>query len=133
MLNPMSITNRINERLRETGIKPSELARAVGTSKGAITAWMNGGAVNLRPDNLVAAADCLGVEIRWLATGKGPKERRMSDAHLELWELIAVMSPADFGMLLMAARHLAARQHPESDGVQVLPSVPKRVLPPPDR
>lgn len=68
-----TITDRINATMAERGIKPSALAREVGVSKQTVSDWTNGRSINIKPENLVSLADVLGVEIRWLASGSGPK------------------------------------------------------------
>jgi len=109
MLNRMSITDRINERLRKTGKKATQLADAVGRTRGAVSGWTGGGAVNLRPDNLVNAADFLECEVRWLAVGKGPESRQRTDAQDELLRITATMERKDCETLLEVARAMAAR------------------------
>jgi DNA-binding Xre family transcriptional regulator len=67
------ITNRINNRLAEIGLLPIELARRCGVTRASVSGWTTGKAKNIRPDHLVAIADAIGLEIRWLITGKGPR------------------------------------------------------------
>lgn len=50
----------------------SEIAKASGVSKQALTDWVKGRSKDLKPHHLFAFADACGVEARWLATGKGP-------------------------------------------------------------
>lgn len=57
----------------------SGLARACGISDSAVAQWTSGQTKHIRQDNLFAAADYLGVEARWLATGKGPMLRKVLD------------------------------------------------------
>jgi len=54
----------------------SDLARACGVTRQAVSQWMRGQSTNIRPDNLVCVADWLGVEVRWLATGDGAMLKR---------------------------------------------------------
>jgi transcriptional regulator with XRE-family HTH domain len=68
-----TITDRINATMGERGIKPIDLARQVGVSKQTVSDWMSGRSINIKPENLVSLADVLGVEIRWLVSGVGPK------------------------------------------------------------
>lgn len=90
--NPVStITDRINHRLTVTDHKPIELAKATGLSRGNISLWTRGGVVNLKPENLVSAADFLRCEIRWLAVGEGEEERQplLADDQREVVRIMA--------------------------------------------
>lgn len=60
--------------MEELGVRPGELAGAVGVSISAVLQWLGGMTKGLKPENLFAVADALGVEARWLGTGKGSKE-----------------------------------------------------------
>jgi transcriptional regulator with XRE-family HTH domain len=54
----------------------SDLARACGVTRQAVSQWILGQSTNIRPDNLICVADWLGVEVRWLATGDGAMLKR---------------------------------------------------------
>ncbi|WP_167313308.1 XRE family transcriptional regulator [Ralstonia insidiosa] len=66
-----SLADRLQEALTYAGIKQSELARRVGITRGAVSLWMNGGTTDLAGENLVKAAQALGVSANWLSTGRG--------------------------------------------------------------
>ena len=74
-----TITDRINLRFAEmeaeagSKLSDAELGRRVGVERSTIGDWRKGRSVRITPENLVALADAMGVEIRWLATGQGPK------------------------------------------------------------
>ena len=88
-----SITDRLIEAIDESGLSQTDLGRRVGVTKAAINGWVKGRAVNLRPAHLFAAADALGVEPRWLATGKGPKHRtKIVDGELRLLDEYRALS-----------------------------------------
>lgn len=55
-----------NKNLNKTG-----LWKACKLSSGAITHWFNGETKELKGDNLINAANYLGVNAGWLANGKG--------------------------------------------------------------
>lgn len=74
---PSTTGDRIAQRLERTGSSQADLARACGITASAICQWI-GSDTKIRPANLVAAADFLGCEIRWLATGEGPEEMGVS-------------------------------------------------------
>ena len=69
-----TIGQRIQERRNELGFSKAELGRRVGVTRAAVWGWESGETKGLTPVNLVRAADAMRVEIRWLATGEGPKE-----------------------------------------------------------
>lgn len=53
-------------------VKKAHLAKACGVAPAAVTQWISGQTKGMKPENLFAAADFLGIEPRWLATGEGP-------------------------------------------------------------
>ncbi len=66
----MEFKDRLSQRLKETGLTQSELAKRIGVSKTTITFWKTG--VNkLSGENLMALAKALRCSARWLATGEG--------------------------------------------------------------
>jgi transcriptional regulator with XRE-family HTH domain len=67
------IGQRIAVRLEELGMLPTELASRCGVSRAAVSGWINGTTKNIRNDHLLMVADTLGLEIRWLISGKGPR------------------------------------------------------------
>ena len=68
-----SINARIKARIEEMGMQQVELAKRVGVSKTAVSLWINETTKFIRPDHLVKIADALGLEIRYLITGQGPR------------------------------------------------------------
>ncbi|MDH0157330.1 S24 family peptidase [Stutzerimonas stutzeri] len=66
----MEFKDRLTQRLKETGLTQSELAKRINVSKTTITFWKTG--VNkLSGENLMALAKALRCSARWLATGEG--------------------------------------------------------------
>lgn len=49
----------------------SKLAREVGVSRAAVSKWLNTGTSSLHSEHLFRAAQVLGVNPKWLATGEG--------------------------------------------------------------
>lgn len=76
LLNMSTLQERLREALADSRISQSELARRVGLSRGAVSFWFNGITKELTSDNLLAAAQALGVNPVWLGSGKGPKSAR---------------------------------------------------------
>jgi transcriptional regulator with XRE-family HTH domain len=85
------------ERLERTG---QDVAKAAGVTKGAVSQWENGG--NIRPENLFAIADYLGISARWLATGKGSRHPKaeLNDPENAIVTAFRALPPAYQGMLL---------------------------------
>lgn len=69
----ISITDRINARISETAMSNADLARRCHVSRATVTQWRNGSTTNIRPEHLVSISDALGLEIRWLITGRGQR------------------------------------------------------------
>jgi transcriptional regulator with XRE-family HTH domain len=89
-----SITDRIASALAESQLEQAELARRVGVSRQAVNDWLKGRSVNIRPETLVRLADVLGVEIRWLATGHGPRKADPPPRdYVEILRKLDAMSP----------------------------------------
>lgn len=53
-------------------INQADLARACGVKPPSVHGWLSGKAKFLRGENLLKAAEALGVSQQWLATGSGP-------------------------------------------------------------
>lgn len=68
-----NINDRIREAVNADSRTQVEIAAACGVTKATVNDWMQGRTRNIRPENLFALADALGVSARWLATGKGPR------------------------------------------------------------
>jgi len=78
-LHPMDMGKRIAHARKTAGLKPAELARRVGVSKGAVSQWEDGTVKDLRLPNLFAIEDATGFSARWIALEEGPE--RISDLH----------------------------------------------------
>ena len=68
-----TLGERIRTRREELGLRPTDLADAVGVSVSAVLYWETGATKNLKNEHLFTLADKLGVNARWLAIGQGPK------------------------------------------------------------
>ena len=82
MLVMHSVGKRIRQARVAAGLSVPELARACGLSRQAVYNWESDADQPTGP-NLVAAAECLGVNERWLVSGKGMKRRNFGKS-LEL-------------------------------------------------
>lgn len=63
--------------MQEAEISQTELARACGVKPPSVHGWLSGKSKFLRGENLLCAAQVLGVEQEWLATGRGLKHRQV--------------------------------------------------------
>jgi transcriptional regulator with XRE-family HTH domain len=68
---------RIGERIKDVRsdkqMSQQMLADSVGVTRATVSQWEIGDIKNLRPGNLLAVADALGISFRWLITGRGQK------------------------------------------------------------
>lgn len=70
----------LQERLRQIldgppKISQAALARACGIKPPSVNDWLSGKTKTIEGQNLLLAADFLGVTPKWLATGRGPKHK----------------------------------------------------------
>jgi transcriptional regulator with XRE-family HTH domain len=71
-MNTSTFGERLALALRESDIRPIDLARAIGISKSAVSQLVNGTSKGMHPENLVRAARHLRVRVEWLAAGEEP-------------------------------------------------------------
>ncbi len=71
----MTFAKRLREARMAAKLTQQELADAIGVTNRAISAWEKGHAADVLAENLFAAADKLGVDPRWLATGEADKAK----------------------------------------------------------
>lgn len=64
---------RLSERLREIGMRPAELARAVKVSTATVSDWESGAIKTIKGGNLIKVSATLGVNPDWLLDGREPK------------------------------------------------------------
>lgn len=73
----MTLSTRLRQAMQDAGINQAELARRCEVSPPSVNGWLSGKSKFLRGENLLRAANVLGVADLWLATGKGPKIRSL--------------------------------------------------------
>lgn len=71
----MTLSDRLRTAMLEAGLNQADLARACGVKPPSVSGWLSGKSKFLRGENLLRAAQALGVSDSWLATGKGQKSR----------------------------------------------------------
>ena len=94
---PMSLKDRMNRALAESGKTPAELARACGVKPPSVHGWLHGGSKAMRADTAVKAAGFLGVNVRWLTHGAGPMRLDATTAPIE-WPFETI-DAAEFALL----------------------------------
>ena len=70
-----TLEERLRKALMDAGRKQTELAKACGVTKGAVSQWLSGTVKTLEGVNLISAADFLKVNPTWLANGTGSSKR----------------------------------------------------------
>lgn len=78
----------------------AELATRVGISRASVSAWLTGDTQTIEGPNLLKAAEVLGVDAQWLATGEG---QRLEEARagygmapILAWEHEGDLPPGDY-------------------------------------
>jgi transcriptional regulator with XRE-family HTH domain len=70
-----TLQERLTQAMKAGEKTRADLARACGMTRQGVGKWFDSETKNLKLDNLFDAADELGVDARWLATGKGTMKR----------------------------------------------------------
>lgn len=111
---PDSMGGRMRaERLSRTPVlTQGVLAEAAGIKVQSISGLERGTTTALKPANLFPIADKLGVNPRWLATGKGPREPilELSPDEGELIVLMRDLEPEDRASILGYAKGLQRKR-----------------------
>ena len=66
----MTIGDRIKQKRGEAKLNQTELAKAVGVSREAVSQWESGTSKGLKPENLLSCSKALACSIEWLITGQ---------------------------------------------------------------
>lgn len=80
----MALKERLQAALDASGKSRSELARACGVSRAAVTEWMTGRTTSLTAKNLRLASEFLDVSAVWLEVGVGPMRVNTVSADVRL-------------------------------------------------
>lgn len=80
MSRPTGLGERLQICLDEAGKRPADLARACKVQPSSASEWLTGASKTMRGLNLLRAAEFLGVNALWLATGEGAR-RPTRQAH----------------------------------------------------
>jgi transcriptional regulator with XRE-family HTH domain len=68
-----TFSQRLAEAMQVSGVTQTALAKALGITRQSVLLLLSRDSKSMKPENLFAAADFLGVEAQWLAVGEGPK------------------------------------------------------------
>lgn len=105
MDNEQTMSARLTAVREERGLSRPQLAKLIGVTRAAVNQWEDGSVANIRPPNLLKLCDVLGIEVRWLVYGEGPKYAEKSVAarkREDRWLNIAKSLDADKGDELLA-------------------------------
>jgi transcriptional regulator with XRE-family HTH domain len=83
----MTFAKRFRESRLKAGLTQEELAQAIGVTNRTVSAWETGRAADVLAENLFAAADKMGVDPRWLATGVNDTSKKVTDITQNLGSL----------------------------------------------
>lgn len=108
----MTSQHRIRIARRHAGLSQSELAKAVGVQRSAVSHWEAARSKHPRVAHLREVALITGVQFEWLATGRGEmavsKEAQMST--IATAEALLVDEPLEI-RLVLAFRDAPSRSH----------------------
>lgn len=101
----MTLAERIEEAISESGVTVAQVAEACGISPQAVYGWMKGETRELMAENAVELAELTGYEAKWLVKEKGPKRRTYAKTPQQAHVLQAMegMSPYQANMLAKIA------------------------------
>lgn len=99
-----TIGGRLRAAREEAGLNQSELARAVGVTRGAVSQWESGTVDNLRNQHLFAVCEAVGVNPKWLALGAGDRHTRTvkKDELTDRWLAMLHGLPEEQARLILA-------------------------------
>ena len=96
-MKPVNFAKRFRAARLAAGLTQEQLAQHCGISNRTVSAWETGLAEGILAENLFCAADKMGVDPRWLATGQGkvpPIPEALSEISNDLESLTAEQQEA---------------------------------------
>ena len=100
-----ALKDRLREALAQSTLEgQSDLAKRVGVSRASVSDWLSGKTKALEGANLTKAAEALGVDAHWLATGEGTLRAEEPKAGYGIapilaWEHEGDLPPGDYIMI----------------------------------
>lgn len=83
------LQNRLQSALTKSRLRKAALARRVGVSRSSVSDWFSGKTKALEGQNLTKAAEALGVDPHWLATGQQPQRAKEPTAAYGMATILA--------------------------------------------
>jgi DNA-binding XRE family transcriptional regulator len=106
----MSLAQRVKTARKDARLTQAELARAVKQSRAAVSLWENGSTQQLSVESAIAAAEALGVSLKWLVFGTGPQRAgNLSASALALARAFDQMAESEQAEVLGYARYILSR------------------------
>ena len=108
-LGAMTLSERISEAVKVSGVTVAAIAARCGVTPQAVYQWMNGETKQISGENLVELADLTGFDARWLAKEAGPKRRiyPRTPPQAHVLELMQKLPPAQEELLVKIAESVA--------------------------
>jgi transcriptional regulator with XRE-family HTH domain len=107
----MTLAERIDEAITQSGADVADIARACGISVQAVYAWMSGESKTLKGNSLAELAELAGYEPRWLIKGQGPKSTYpRGTPQAKVIEAMDTMDPYQVKILLKTAEAVLETQ-----------------------
>jgi transcriptional regulator with XRE-family HTH domain len=92
----MNLIERLELVLSETGVDQSELGRAMGVTKGAVSQLLKGEIKSLKLEYAVGIQERFGYSAVWLVLGKGPvRTEQSTKLSPEMAQVFAVLAEID--------------------------------------
>lgn len=101
----MELKDRLRIAMEAAGMNQAALARACGVTRPSVSGWLSGKGRFLRGENLLAAANALGISQQWLATGEGsmkPAQHNETVSVMARW--MATLTDIERDLALSAAQ-----------------------------
>ena len=118
----MALKDRIQELL-DAGYKNSDLAKAAGKSRAAVTHWLNGETLEIKADTAAGLQALTGYNSVWISTGKGPKKVTTNTAPgPTILGEVPLLSNVQAGMYTEFVDNLA-QDHGHGHGYEKIPSL----------
>ena len=76
--------DRLADAMQEAGLNGRALAALVGVKESSVSQWLSRTIKEIKAQHAFAIADALGVEVRWLVLGDGPRKAKFPRELLDL-------------------------------------------------
>jgi transcriptional regulator with XRE-family HTH domain len=121
-----TLAERIRTAMDESGVTQAELARACGVKPPSVHGWLSGKSKYLRGENLLQAAQVLGVNEDWLANGRGEMKRGARNQGVPTSNWSKMLTPV--AETAQEQRLLVAYRLSDTDGKAALDAMVERLM-----